>query len=153
MGLTLLRGTGSSCAGQKFGNLTVKELLPIVIVCGIWGHTWRGSSIECRCDNAMIVTIVCSGSSCHLCSMHLDRCLFFLTSTYQLYLHPVHLPDKLNAADDQLSRDDVPGFCCTFPQAKARPTPIPPPLCRALVMQTPDWTSVSWRDALRSTLA
>ena len=44
-------------------NITVKELIPIVLAMAIWGHQWSGKTVHARCDNAAVVEIVNSGSS------------------------------------------------------------------------------------------
>ena len=133
-------------------NITVKELLPIVVACAVWGHQWRGSTILCRCDNAAIVAIVKSGSSKDWVAMHLMRCLFFFTAFYQMLLVPRHLPGRDNTAADHLSRDALSSFLQLVPTAQPQPTELPDALMQALVIQRPDWTSAAWRAALRSTL-
>ena len=133
-------------------NITVKELLPIVVACAVWGHQWRGSTILCRCDNAAVVAIVKSGSSKDRVAMHLMRCLFFFTAFYQMLLVPRHLPGRDNTAADHLSRDALSSFLQLVPTAQPQPTELPDALMQALVIQRPDWTSAAWRAALRSTL-
>ena len=36
-------------------HITVKELLPIVLACAIWGKHWKGQRLVCYCDNAAII--------------------------------------------------------------------------------------------------
>ena len=45
-------------------NITVKELLPVLIAAAMWGKRWAGST---QCDNTAVVEIVNSGS-CRLCT-------------------------------------------------------------------------------------
>lgn len=63
-----------SCSEQ---NITVKELLPIVIVAAVWGADWSGKTVEANCDNAAVVAIVNSGSSREPEAMHLQGSLAF----------------------------------------------------------------------------
>ena len=133
-------------------HITVKELLPIVVACAVWGHLWKGRTVRCLCDNAAVVAIVRSGTSKHGLVMHLMRCLFFFTAHHQLCLAPEHLPGRLNTAADSLSRDNLSLFLQLIPEASQQPTPLPEELLQALVHQTPDWTAESWISALRSTL-
>ena len=132
-------------------HITVKELLPIVVSVAVWGHSWRGCTIRCRCDNAAVVAIIRSGSSRDPTAMHLMRCLFFFTARYQIVLAPEHIPGKLNAAADSLSRDALPSFLQLMPKAKERPAPLPEELLEALVVRQPDWTSPTWRSVLQRT--
>ena len=119
-------------------HITVKELLPIVVACAVWGHGWKGKTIRCRCDNAAVVAILKSGSSKDGLAMHLMRCLFFFTAYHQLCLSPEHLPGRLNTAADSLSRDDLPLFLQLVPGPSQLPTPLPEELLRVLVLQRPD---------------
>ena len=131
-------------------HITAKELLPIVVACAVWGHKWRGVTVQCLCDNAAVVAIVRSGTSKDSLVMHLMRCLFFFTALHQLLLLPYHLPGRENTAADHLSRDALFLFLQIVPQAKEYPTPLSEELMAALVTQRPDWTSESWRAVLRS---
>ena len=133
-------------------HITVKELLPIIVACAVWGKQWRGKTICCLCDNAAVVAILRSGTSKNPLAMHLMRCLFFYTASHQLILTPQHVPGKLNTAADHLSRNGLPSFLQLVPTAKSNPTPLPHLLMQALVHQRPDWTSDSWRTVLHSTL-
>ena len=133
-------------------HITVKELLPIVVSCAVWGHMWCGCSIKCLCDNAAVVAIVKSGTPKDALVMHLMRCLFLFTACHQLVLLPKHLPAKENVAADHLSRDALSRFLQLMPGARTEPTVLPEKLMEALVSQRIDWTSASWRDVLRSSL-
>ena len=131
-------------------HITVKELLPVVVACAVWGHQWPGGSIRVLCDNAAVVAIIKAGTSRDPLVMHLMRCLFFFTARYQLILLPKHLLGRENLAADHLSRDALSSFRQVVPHAKVEPTLLPENLMEALVQQRPDWTSASWRDVLRS---
>ena len=133
-------------------HITVKELLPIVVACAVWGRQWRGKAVRCRCDNAAVVAIMKSGTSKHPLAMHLVRCLFFFTAGHQLTLRPEHLPGRENVAADHLSRDALSSFMQLTPGAEPHPTTLPDDLVAALVTHRPDWTSSSWKAVLRSSL-
>ena len=126
-------------------HITVKELVPVVIACAVWGKKWQGKSIQCVCDNAAVVAIVNSGSSKDALVMHLMRCLFFFQAVFSLSLHAVHLPGKSNVAADSLSRDKLPLFFQQVPKAPPQPTPLPPELLKAVIHHRPDWTSQTWK--------
>ena len=62
----------------------------------------------------------------------------------------VHIPGMHGAAD-ALSRDKLDAFRLQVPGAKRVPTPIPPAVLQALVVEQPDWMAVSWTSLLTST--
>lgn len=133
-------------------NITVKELLPIIVCVALWGREWSGTSVRCRCDNAAVVAIIRSGSCKDELAMHLLRSLFFLVATYDLKLWSVHVPGVLNGAADALSRNDNISFLSQVPSALRQPDSIPLELLDVLVIRRPDWTSVNWTELLKSTL-
>ena len=44
-------------------HITVKELLPTIVACCVWGRQWQGKTVRVRCDNAAVVAILRSGWS------------------------------------------------------------------------------------------
>ena len=63
-------------------HITVKELAPVVLACALWGSEWQGQRVECRTDNAAVVTIINKGNSKVSLAMHLMRSLFFSWLTF-----------------------------------------------------------------------
>ncbi len=57
-------------------GITLKELLPIVLACAVWGRYWAGGVVKAHCDNTGAVAVVNSGYSRSEPIMHLLRCLF-----------------------------------------------------------------------------
>ena len=133
-------------------HITVKELVPIVVACALWGASWKGTTVRCHCDNAAVVAILRSGTSKHPLVMHLLRCLSFYVAYHQLYLEAVHLPGTANKAADALSQDNLPLFMQLVPGAKRSATPVPECLQDGLIRSTPDWSSPTWMTVLHSTL-
>ena len=127
-------------------HITVKELVPIVVACALWGDQWRGATVSYRCDNAAVVSIVNSGSSKDALVMHLMRSLFFIAAVNGISLYAQHIPGKHNNAADALSRNHNSLFNQQVPSAAALPTPIPLELWQILVLSQPDWTLRSWRN-------
>lgn len=134
-------------------HITIKELLPIVLACALWGHKWKGQSVLCRSDNAAVVAAVNSGRSKAQDStaMHLLRCDFFFAARDGYTLHARHIAGKCNIAADALSRDNLSLFFSQNPAALPSPTPIPDELMQLLMHQKPDWTSKTWSDLFTST--
>ena len=122
-------------------NITVKELLPIVIAAAMWGKRWAGSTVRAQCDNTAVVEIVNSGSCREPEAMHLRRCLAFLEAQFQFYIWVTHIRGRDNLLADALSRNK---FHSLYPQVNKDPVPIPASLLDILVVSKPDWTSKSW---------
>jgi hypothetical protein len=130
-------------------QITVKELLPIVISAAVWGDQWAEQTVRCRCDNAAVVAIVNSGKSKDAMVMHLMRSLFFFLAHRNIVLVAEHLPGLDNGPADALSRDKESLFHAQVPEARREATVVHPGLIEALVTQRPDWTSKSWTKLLR----
>ena len=110
---------------QRSVHITMKELLPIVLACAVWGHRWRGLTVRCLCDNAAVVAILKSGTSRHGLVMHLMRCLIFFIARHQLCLAPEHLASYLNTVADSLSRGNLPLFLQLVPRSSQQPPRCP----------------------------
>ena len=126
-------------------HITMKELLPIVLACAIWGKYWKGQRMVCHCDNAAVVTIINSGSSKNPLAMQLMRSLFFMSAHFNFAISAHFLPGSSNQLADALSRNKPERFFSLHPQANQLPTPIPQELLQMLLHNQPDWTSNSWR--------
>ena len=66
------------CRSLREASITLKELLPVVLACAIWGRQWADSMVVVHCDNEGAVAAVNAGYSKVPPIMHLLRCLFFI---------------------------------------------------------------------------
>lgn len=137
-----LRWAGLGTAGNQ--NITVKELLPIVLAAAVWGSQWAGKTIRAQCDNMAVVTMVNNHTGREAEAMHLLRCLAFLEAKYSCHIFATHIRGRENVLADALSRDNRLLFHSRYPQARNEPTPIPASLLDVLVITKPDWTSKHW---------
>ncbi len=119
-------------------NITVKELLPIVLACELWGTTWKSASVMVHCDNAATVEVVNAGYSKVPAIMHLLRCLFFIRAQNHIRLQAVHIPGVQNTLADAISRNNLALLFSQVPDAARYRVPIPPSLLGVLVDQQPD---------------
>lgn len=126
-------------------HITVKELLPVVVACAVWGKEWNGMKTKIKCDNAAVVAIINPGRSKEHSAIYLMRCIFFFLAQYNIFILAEHIPGKDYVAADSLSRGNLSLFHQQVPTAMPHPTPIPEELLQALIHQQPDWTSGSWR--------
>ena len=129
-------------------NITVKELLPIVMACALWGRGWAGYTVLAQCDNEAVVADINGGYSKENDIMHLLRCLFF-SASFKFKIYAKHILGKHNQLADALSRNNLRLFQELRPTA-AQPTPIPPQLVELLITTKPDWLSQDWRLLFRN---
>ena len=66
-------------------SITLKELLPIVLVCAVWGESLRNMRVTVHCDNLGAVALVNSGYSKIPQIMHFDVS-FFIRARFQIQL-------------------------------------------------------------------
>ena len=124
--------------------IMVKELLPIVLACAVWGPAWSNHRVVCHCDNQAVVACLRSRSTRENHCMHMLRTLAFVEAKYSLSLEPRYIPTKDNHLADDLSRNLLSSFLSKVPQAYAHPTPLPLPLLHLLLEPALDWTSPRW---------
>ncbi len=89
-------------------HITVKEMIPVVLVGALWGSRWHGRTVLVQCDNTAVVSIVNHGSSKNDQAMHLARCLAFITAKYDFHIVATHIRGVHNIRADALSRDNLP---------------------------------------------
>jgi hypothetical protein len=138
-------------AEWQLNNITLKEMIPIVLAIAMWGKYCSHKHVLVYCDNMAVVQIMISKTSKEPGMMHLLRCLHFFTAMFDINLKVVHLAEKnLNVMADSISRNSLQSHQITAYHMQASPDPIPPILWQLLVTVQPDWTCVSWRELLRT---
>ena len=126
-------------------SIAEKELVPIILACEVWGHTWQGQRVLCHCDNEAVVAGLRSRSSRHKGIMHLLRCLVFLEARYQCFMFPTYINTRANHLADDLSRNNAASFLSKVPGANPQPSAVSRPLLHLLLDHQADWTSPHWR--------
>ena len=130
--------------------IAIKEMLPIVLACAIWGPHWRHKSVQVSCDNMSVVNVIRANTSRDQTIMHLLRCLHFFTAHFDIKLKAVHVAGAINTAADAISRNLMQVFFREVPNAQLQPEPVPPVLWELLVVQQPDWISINWQALLKT---
>lgn len=125
-------------------DIMVKELVPIVLSCAVWGSALSGTRVEFRCDNRSVVDSINKGSSKEPIVMHLLRCLWFFLASFDIRVTASHIPGLQNTAADQLSRNKSAEFIQSHPYASSVPVVVPMPLLKLISPQRQDWTSPSF---------
>ena len=131
-------------------SIALKEFLPIVLACVIWGPLWAHSRVQVLCDNAAVISIVNARTSKRKDIMHLLRYLHFFLAFYDVTIKAVHIPGVLNNAADTISRNHPQVLHQVLPSALPLPDPVPLSLWSLLVRDQHEWTSVDWRMLLAS---
>jgi len=86
-------------------SITLKELLPVVLACVVWGDCWREKVVQVHCYNLGVVALVNSGYSKVPQIMHLLRCLFFVRAHFQMEVTAVHVLGVENTLADTISHN------------------------------------------------
>ena len=123
-------------------DISVKEMVPIVIAAALWGKYWQGKHIHFHSDNMAVVAILNSRTAKTPQLMHLLRCFSFYCAYYQFHSSSSHVPGVMNKAADAISRDNLTLFSSLVPQVTRFSTP--PSLRKLLITTRPDWGSQTW---------
>ena len=138
------KSSGAGTIDLQGESITLKELVPIVLACSVWGADWQNTTVTVHCDNIGTVAIVNSGYSRVPEIMHLLRCLFFIRARFHITLWAVHVPGVQNTWADSISRDKACSFLSKVPPGSYVRSAVPGQLVVLLVEQLPDWTSLAW---------
>ena len=130
-----------STRGWEEIDISVKQLVPVVVAAAPWGGLWRGKHICFHSDNMAVVSILSTETAKSPPLMHLLRCFSFYCALYCINVSCMHVPGAINAAADALSHNKLPLFSSLVPQAL--PFPIPTTL---VVTSRPDWGSQAWTE-------
>ena len=131
-------------------NIAAKEFIPILLAIGTWGHLFRGSQVLLKCDNMAVVSIINSKKCTDKLLAQLLRCLHYLCARHDIAVVAEHIQGKLNTAADALSRNNLPLFLSSIPQADPSPTTVSQHLKEWVMNSTPNWLSPSWRSKLKN---
>ena len=130
-----------------------KELVPIILRCGVWGPYLVRQCILFQCDNYSLVVAINKGSSKHPLVMHLLRCLWLFVALYDIDIVAEHIAGATNQVADMLSRNRSDQFLSQYPQVSRLPTPLPPSLLLIVSPHKLYWTSQSFRDCFKDTIS
>jgi len=126
-------------------NIMVKELVPIVLSCAVWGKQLAGNQVLFECDNSSVVVAVNRQYTKTPESMRLLRCLWFFVAYFDIDLKCRHIPGANNYTADHLSRNNLHAFFNLHPQGLQKCSQLPQPLLQLMAIGGPDWTSARFR--------
>ena len=124
--------------------ILVKELLPIVLACELWGPLWTNQQILCCCDNQAVVASLRSRTSKHGHCMHMLRALAFVEAHHRFILRTVYIDMVSNHLADDLSCDNMSSFLSKVSQANRLPDHPSTPHLNLLLDPKLDWVSERW---------
>ena len=133
-------------------QIAVKEMIPVVLGCAIWGHAWAGCRIIWRCDNQAVVACLGSRTSRDPTLMHLIRNIVFLEAYGGFHIQAEYIDTHANHVADDLSRNRLSSFFLKVPNASRLPS-LPPAAIAGLLLDVEvDWVSPHWRHQFKTTL-
>ena len=117
-------------------HITVKEMVPIVLVAVVWGGRWSGKTMVVWCDNSTVVNTLNKGCCRDPDMMHLVMCLTLLRAKFQFTLTATYI--------EGMCKLDL--FFSHLSLANPDPTPLPQELLDLTIIQKQDWTSLRWTE-------
>ncbi|KAL5477312.1 hypothetical protein EMCRGX_G024096 [Ephydatia muelleri] len=124
-------------------SIAVKEMVPVMWGCFVWGSEWVRGVVQWSCDNLAVVEVINRGCSKDEHLAHLLRCIHFAEAKFNFTLVARHVEGVANDKADDLSRNRLSSFLSKVSEADDRPTQIPPWL-EQLGAVTGEWTNKTW---------
>jgi hypothetical protein len=106
-------------------NLSLLELIPIVMALYIWVEEFAQKKILFHADNAALVSIINKRSSKDKLIMKFIRPLVLQTIRHNVQIKAMHIEGAKNNIADSLSRFQMNRFRRLAPSADLYPVPIP----------------------------
>ena len=102
-------------------DISVKELVPVVLAAALWGRLWFKQHICFHSDNMVVVSASTTMTAKVPLLMHLLRSFF--SAYFSFTFSAKHIPGALNSAADALSRNNLALFSSLFPQVQQHGIP------------------------------
>lgn len=106
-------------------DMTVLELIPVVLALLIWGSELQNKKLIFRIDNSALVATLNKRTSKSKSVMKLVRPLVFLTMRYNIQFKAMHIEGLHNSIADSLSRFQMERFRSLAPMADKEPVAVP----------------------------
>ena len=79
-------------SGWEGVDISVKELVPVIVAAALWGGLWQGHHIHFHSDNMAVLSIMNTKTSKAPQLMHLLRCFSFYCAFYCFHVSCMHVP-------------------------------------------------------------
>lgn len=106
-------------------NITLLELVPIVLALETWGEQLRNSAVVLHTDNEALVWVINRQTSKEKLVMVMVRRMVRATLSYNITCHARHISGTCNQLADSLSRLHVARFRLLHPHADQQPSAYP----------------------------
>ena len=93
----------------------IKELVPIVLSCAIWGKQWERSAVLFECDNSSVVAALNKQYTKEQIAIHLLQALWFFVAYFDIDIKCRHIAGVANSTADHLSRGNLHLFFSLHP--------------------------------------
>ena len=84
-------------------HISVKEMVPIVMLAARWGGSWHRHHLFFHSDNMAVVAVIQRKLAKHPLLLHLLHCLYFYAAYFPFSYSTHHLPGVTNVAAGSLS--------------------------------------------------
>ena len=132
-------------------DISIKELVPIVLAAALWGPLWHHQRICFYSDNLGMARLMVWRSARDALAHYLLRCLYFYTAYYQFDYQAEHVPGTMNTVADALSHGNLNLFYSLVPQVVN--SVVPPAIQDLLIVHRTDWESADWTTLFFGTLS
>jgi len=95
---------------EKAMDISLQEMVAIILACKAFGHLWVGLKVTVRSDNQAVCSAVHSRRVRDPLMMNWIRELHFLEATGNFLVRARHVPGVENVLADKLSRNRIEGF-------------------------------------------
>ena len=99
---------GHSCLLEfRLDSVSVATCHPTILghPCALWGRQWKGTTVRTNCNNKAVVIAINSRYTWDPFLMHVLRCIFFFSATFDFNLTAAHIPGCYNTLADAISRN------------------------------------------------
>ena len=77
-------------------SIAVKEMIPVMWGCFVWGEEWKNGVVQWNCDNIAVVEVINRGSTKDTHLAHLLRCIHFAEAKHNFMLVAQHVQGVTN---------------------------------------------------------
>ena len=89
---------------SRMFNIVHLEMWNVLVALRIWGHQWSSQSVNIKCDNEAVVSVINTGATRDFILATMARNIWLETASKDIKLKLTHIAGKHNGCADLLSR-------------------------------------------------